>query len=215
MELENLKLLGIMIDCDLNFNVHISNVCKKASQRIGMIMRLKNLIPTEAKIHLYKAAILPHLTYWHLEWHFCRALDTRRLERVQEWGLHAVFRDKLSSYQQLLEKASLPTLYNRRLQDICILMYKVEHNLCLRTICNMFYANSHTSNLRQRDFHLPRFNTGTYGKHSIRYLGLRLWSKLTSKERSAINLKQFKTHVRRPDLDNILDGCSGCHLCNS
>lgn len=63
MELENLKLLGIMIDCDLNFNVHISNVCKKASQRIGMIMRLKNLIPTEAKIHLYKAAILPHLTY--------------------------------------------------------------------------------------------------------------------------------------------------------
>ena len=154
MELENLKLLGIMIDCDLNFNVHISNVCKKASQRIGMIMRLKNLIPTEAKIHLYKAAILPHLTYWHLEWHFCRALDIRRLERVQEWGLHAVFRDKLSSYQQLLEKASLPTLYNRRLQDICILMYKVKHNLSPWTICNMFYTNSHTYSLRQRDFHL-------------------------------------------------------------
>ena len=77
--------------------------------------------------------------------------------------------------------------------------------LCPRTICNMFYTNSHTYSLRQRDFHLPRFNTVTYGKHSIRYLGPRLWSKLTNKERSAINLKQFKTHVRRLDLGNILD----------
>ena len=49
MESENLKLLDVTIDCDLNFNVHISNICKKASQRIGVIMRLRNLIPTEAQ----------------------------------------------------------------------------------------------------------------------------------------------------------------------
>ena len=82
MSMENLKLLGLTIDCGLNFDVHISNVCKKASQRIGVIMRLRNLIPTEAKLHLYKAAILFHLTYCHLVGHFCRASDTRRLERV-------------------------------------------------------------------------------------------------------------------------------------
>ena len=52
--------IGVTIDCGLNFNLHISNVCKKASQRIGVIMRLRNLIPTEAKLHLFKAAILPH-----------------------------------------------------------------------------------------------------------------------------------------------------------
>ena len=146
MESENLKLLGVTIDCDLNFNVHISNICKNASQRIGVIMRLRNLIPTEAKLHLYKASILPHLIYCNLAWHFCRASDTRRLERVQERGLRTVFRDKMSSYQHLLEKASLPTVYtthNRRLQDMGILMYKVKHNLCPWTISNMFYANSH------------------------------------------------------------------------
>ena len=64
-------------------------------------------------------------------------------------------------------------------------------------------------------FYLPRFNTVTYGKYSIRYLGLRLWRKLTNRERSAINVEQFKTHIRRLDLGNVLDGCSGCHLCNS
>ena len=58
-------------------------------------------------------------------------------------------------------------------------------------ISNMFYANSHTYSLRQGDFYLPRFNTVTYGKHSVRYLGSRLWRKLTNRERSTINLKQF------------------------
>ena len=37
-----------------------------------------------------------------------------RLERVQERGLRAALRDKLSSYKQLLEKVNLPTLNNRR-----------------------------------------------------------------------------------------------------
>ena len=104
-------------------------------------MRLRNLIPSEAKLHLFKAAILPHLTYCHLVWHFCRASDTRRLERVQERGLRAVFKDKQSRYQQLLVRAKLPSLYNRRLQDICILMCKVKHNLCPHTICDMFLTN--------------------------------------------------------------------------
>ena len=149
MESDNLELLGVTIDCGLNFNLHISNVCKKASQRIAVIMRLRNLIPTEAKLHLFKAAILPHLTYCHLVWHFCRASDTRRLERVQERGLRAVFKDKQSSYQQLLVKAKLPSLYNRRLQDICILRYNIC-NLCPRTICDMFVTNSHTYNLKER-----------------------------------------------------------------
>ena len=123
---DNLELQGVTIDCGLNVNLHIRNVCKKASQRIGVIMRLGNLLPNEAKLHLFKAAILPHLTYCHLVWHFCRASDTRRLERIQERGLRAVFKDEQSSYQQLLVKAKLPSLYNRRLQDICILYIRLN-----------------------------------------------------------------------------------------
>ena len=76
---EKLNLLGVTIDSKLNFNHRISNECEKASQRIGVLMRLKNLIPTEAKLQLYKAAILPHLTYCHLTWHFCKASDRRNL----------------------------------------------------------------------------------------------------------------------------------------
>ena len=176
----------------LHSHSYNSNVCRKTSQIIGVIMRLRNLIPTEAKLQLYKSAILPHLTYCHLVWHFCRASDTRKLERVQEPGMRAVFRDNQSSYNQLLERAKLPTLHNRRLQDICILMCKVKHNLCPRTVCNIFKTSNHSYSLRQTDFYLPNFNTVTYGKHSLRYLGSKLWSKLASSERSSASLYNFK-----------------------
>ena len=127
------------------------NVCMKESQRISVLVRLRNLIPTMAKLELYNSAILPHLSYCHTVWHFCRASDTRRLERLQERHLRAVFRDTHLNYQQLLAKANLPTLCNRWLQDICILMYKAKHNFCARPICNLFQPSNHTYQLRQTD----------------------------------------------------------------
>ena len=47
----------------------------------------------DAKLVLYKTAILPHLTYCGMVFHFCGASDSRKLERVQERALRAVFRD--------------------------------------------------------------------------------------------------------------------------
>ena len=49
---------------------------------------LKKLIPTHAKLQLYKAAtVLSHLTYCSTIWHFCRASDKRKVERVKERAL--------------------------------------------------------------------------------------------------------------------------------
>ena len=72
----------------------MNSVCKKASQQIGVLRRLKNLIPTHAKLQLYKAAILPHLTYCSTIWHFCRASDKRKVERLQERALRVVFNNE-------------------------------------------------------------------------------------------------------------------------
>ena len=63
------------------------------------------LIPTQTKLQLYEAAVLPYLTNCHLIWHFCRASDSRRLERIQERALRAIYCDKPVSYTHL----TLPT----------------------------------------------------------------------------------------------------------
>ena len=60
MKTEQIKLLGVNIDENLNFTQHISEICTKSSQKVGVLMRLRNLIPCQAKLILYKTAIMSH-----------------------------------------------------------------------------------------------------------------------------------------------------------
>ena len=63
-------------------------------------------------VKLFKDAILRHLTYCSAVWNFCKASDSGKLERVQEWAPRTIYRDNNSTYPELLVKAKLPTLYN-------------------------------------------------------------------------------------------------------
>ena len=39
--IDKLELLGVILDLNLNFTDHISLICKKASQKTGVLMRLQ------------------------------------------------------------------------------------------------------------------------------------------------------------------------------
>ena len=76
---EEIKLLGVIVDVNVQFSEHIKQICTKTSRRIGVLSRLRNLIPTTAKLTIYKTAVMPHFTYCSLVWHFCKASDRRKL----------------------------------------------------------------------------------------------------------------------------------------
>ena len=54
-----ITLLGVTLDDQLTYSSHISKVCRKASCQTGVLLRLRNLIPTSAKLHIVKFAIIP------------------------------------------------------------------------------------------------------------------------------------------------------------
>ena len=105
-------ILGVTIDNKLAFSEHISDICKKTSCKVGVLLRLRNLIPWSAKLQLYKSNILPHLTYCDIVWHFCKSSDKKKVERIQERALRAVFKSKSETYNELLTKAGLPSLHH-------------------------------------------------------------------------------------------------------
>ena len=70
-------------------------------------------------------------------------------------------------------------LYNRRLQEIVILMYKVRNGLVPDYIGELFNFKTKVYSLRNAAFDIPRCSTVRYGKHFIRYLGPYLWSRLS------------------------------------
>ena len=57
-------------------------------------------------------------------WHFCKASDARKVERVQE-------------------RANLPSLQNRRKRDLATLMYKVDYGLVPSNVADIFSVKSY------------------------------------------------------------------------
>ena len=90
MKTEQIKLLGFYIDENLNFADHVSNLRTRASRNVKVMVRLHNLIPCNAKLTLYKSAILP------LVWNFCKSFESRKIERVQERALRVIYKLKTS-----------------------------------------------------------------------------------------------------------------------
>ena len=95
----------------------------------------------------------------------------------------------MTIYFSRSDQVNLTTLYNRRLRDIVILMFKAKNKLLpkyLQDLFNLQDDGEKRYNLRNSDFIMPPFNIIKYGKHSLSYLGPSLWSKLTKKGRDKI-----------------------------
>ena len=65
-----MKLLGVTFDERLMFGSYIDYLSKRASRKVGILIRLINLLPTLAKLRIYKTFIMPQLTYCQTVWHF-------------------------------------------------------------------------------------------------------------------------------------------------
>ena len=71
-----MKLLGVTFDEHLKFTSPLDELSKRVpSKIIGVLVRLKNLIPTLlSNFRIYKSFILPQLTYCQTVWRFCKNL---------------------------------------------------------------------------------------------------------------------------------------------
>ena len=129
--------------------------------------------------------------------------------------LRIIFNSKTDTYDALPSRAKLPSLHNRRLQDIAILI-KVKNGLVPDYIMELFRNSNKGYSLRNADFDLPRFSSVRYGKHSIRYLGPYLWSKLSAIDKNRLTIGNFRKNIRDKDLSALIeDACSNCLICTS
>jgi hypothetical protein len=67
---DSVKLLGIEIDYQLNFDTHISTICRKASQQLSIIKRLGPYLNRLNKLTIFHTFILSNFNFCPLAWHF-------------------------------------------------------------------------------------------------------------------------------------------------
>ena len=67
---KEVEVLSITIDRNLNFKGHIKNICRKAGQKLGALLRISSHINTDKKSLLYKSMIKSQFAYCPLVWMF-------------------------------------------------------------------------------------------------------------------------------------------------
>ena len=65
---ETVKLLGITLDYRLDFDPHISNLCKKSATQLNVLKRLKVFISFKEKQILVQSFVSSNFKYCPLDW---------------------------------------------------------------------------------------------------------------------------------------------------
>ena len=87
----NVKLVGVNIDVELNFNHHLALLCNKACRQINALSRLSNVPNVDTKILILQSFILSHFMYSCIIWHFCSISDTKKIENMQLKALRPIY----------------------------------------------------------------------------------------------------------------------------
>ncbi len=122
------KSLGVTIDDKLNFNDHVSNICRNAARQVNVLKRLGSSLDVKTRMDIYRAFILSNFNYCPLVWHFCSIENTRKLEKIQERALRFVYNDFTSTYSELLSRGDFDMLYLKRLKFMAVEVYKMLTN---------------------------------------------------------------------------------------
>ena len=79
----NQKLLGLHIDENLNWNIHIDNLCKVVSSKISLQRQLAEYVPLQVQKQFYQGYIIPLLDYGSITWGSTSTANIERLSKLQ------------------------------------------------------------------------------------------------------------------------------------
>ena len=203
------KLLGLTIDKNLNFNTHVKNICKKASQKLFALARVAKLLPFYRKRLLLKAFIESQFSYCPLVWMFCSRQMNRKINHIHERALRLVYDDNELSFDELLIKDSSVCIHHRNIQYVAIEMYKVVNDLAL-PIMKEIFGETKEYLTRSGITHIrSKVNTVYKGDNSLRIFGPLVWGKmLPERYKSCSTLTEFKNSIKSWKPQNC-----PCRLC--
>ena len=87
-------------------------------------------------------------------------------------------------------------LYQRNLQILATLMYKVINNLFTKIVCEIFHQHDIPYNLRNRKiWESENVRTVIYGTETITYRGPEIWKHVTQSIKDITSLAKFKQEI--------------------
>jgi hypothetical protein len=193
----SVKLLGVTLDENLNFDLHISHLVSKASRQLNCLKRIAYHFDPSLKLLLYKTFILSTFNYCPAVWHLCGLTNTKKLEKVQWRALKFIYNDYNATYEELLSRANLPSLALGRIRAIALEVFRVVKGLSPAYLAGTFTQTSNRYNLRSQSRIIYQCNdTKRNGLDSFRHYGGKIWNALPENVRSETDYKIFRNFLK-------------------
>ena len=205
------KLLGVLIDDKLNFNLHITNICRSAANQSNALIRLKQFLSFEAKKVLVNSYFYSNFNYCPLIWMISSAKSLNKIESLQKRVNRYLYSDYESPYDTLLAKSSKVTMKASRLRSLCVEIYKSINSInpsFLNEIFILRVTNGMVRSQYRLNLDIPKVNRVSFGNKSIRSFGPKIWSSLPPHRKSCENLETFKRVIK--NWDGVTCNCKVC-----
>ena len=222
-ELKNANVIPLYKCDDLKlFNnyrpVSVLPSANKISRTIGILRRLKNILPTPVLLTLYNTLILPHFHYGLLNWGFSMG----RLQLLQKKSVRVISSSKYNAHTDpLFKKLRLIKLADLFTLNVLKMYYKFKHACLPSHVENMFveFSRNHEHETRQSlILEEPMVNTAS-GENCLRYILPRIINKTNPTIIKIIDSHSFEGFVRYLKnymIIHYVDYCviPNCYICN-
>ena len=125
------RFLGLYIDECLTWSNNTEVLCRKLSQKLGLLRRLSNFMSKEALLKIYNSVVFPHFNYCCTVWHGAKNKQCMdRLFRLQKRAARIILDIKIPhsvSTSYLLSQLKWMPLTDYFMYRKIVLIFKVLH----------------------------------------------------------------------------------------
>jgi hypothetical protein len=186
--------LGVTISSDLRWNIHINNVCARATRTLNFIRRNIYRCPPDSKSLAYTSLVRPHLEYASGAWDPHTAKNINSLEMVQRRAARFVKRDyrRTTSASSLTDGLGWSTLSSRRKSSRLCSFYKAYNRLSPISLDHLVQPSRSTrSSVDGSCFLTLSSHTDVY-KYSFFTRTIIDWNALSSDQRLKTSIDAFR-----------------------
>jgi accessory colonization factor AcfC len=113
-----------------------------------------------------------------------------------------------------LERSGGQTLYNCKVNNIAISVFKVINDLFKPVRTDFYIHKENNYSLRNvKNLVRPNVNSITFGRNSLRYEGVVIWENLPNYVKNIETLESFKTAIKKIPLRECDCNKSNCIKC--
>ena len=186
-QVSEIKFVGVIIDCKLNWKLQLNYVSSKLSRTIEILHKVKNKLNMKSLILLYNALFLSHLNYCSNIWGNTFKSSLKNIFILQKRAIKCICNTH-SMYTNFYTISNSLKFDDIIKMNSIKFMFRARNNILPKNLQLLYKAKSYNGNL----FHRIKVRTDRKA-FCLSNTGPMLWNRLPQKIRNITKLNNFKT----------------------